>query len=42
MNTDVYFSGERLIVNDFSPQEVEEWFRDEKEASVELRGSNYD
>jgi SAM-dependent methyltransferase len=41
MNTDVYFSGKQLIGNDFSPQQVEEWFRDEKEASLELRGSNY-
>jgi SAM-dependent methyltransferase len=42
MNTDAYFSGEQLVGNDFSPEQVEEWFRDEKEASIELRGSNYE
>jgi len=42
MNTNIYFSGKRLVGDDFSRQEVEEWFRDEKEASIELRGSNYE
>jgi SAM-dependent methyltransferase len=42
VNRDAYFSGEQLVGNDFTPQQVEEWFREEKEASVELRGSNYE
>jgi hypothetical protein len=37
MNPDVYFSSQKLVGNSFPLQEVENWFRYEKEASLELR-----
>lgn len=41
LDDELYFSGQALIGNDFTIDEVAQWFADEKEASVGLRGADY-
>jgi len=35
-NLDIYFSGEKLIGNDYSSDEIENWYEDEREAYANL------
>ncbi len=36
-----YFSGDVLIGEDFTPEEIAQWFDDEKEATTEIRGAKH-